>query len=165
MNISSIAFFLLFVSFIHSTLSLAGMDQTQPSRRGFFVKSLAALLSMPIAVRAQPEETFTNIYFGNGCFWHSQYEFVKAEREILGRSDMELTTRTGYAGGTSTDKEGRVCYHNLQRVADYGRLGHGEVVGLKVPREKIGEFAKVYFTTFDPKTKGRRLSMVAPFLR
>jgi hypothetical protein len=42
---------------------------------------------------------------------------------MLGRSIHEYTSATGYAGGKSADKEGRVCYHNMQSVADYGKLG------------------------------------------
>ena len=52
-----------------------------------------------------------------------------------------------------------VCYHNLQFVADYGSLGHSEVVGLTIPEEKVQDFAKVYFSTFvdnDRPDKGDR---------
>jgi hypothetical protein len=43
-----------------------------------------------------------------------------------------------------------VRYHNFQSLADYGKLGHGEVVGMKLPKKLIGEFAKVYFSLFAP---------------
>ena len=82
---------------------------------------------------------------------YMQHEFVEAERKLLGRGDKELTSLTGYAGGKSTDKEGRVCYHNFQSIADYGKLGHGEVVGMKIPESSIGDFAKEYFDLFTPK--------------
>lgn len=49
-----------------------------------------------------------DVYFGAGCFWHVQHEFVEAERKLLNRKDKELTSRTGYAGGLKTDGEGRV---------------------------------------------------------
>lgn len=81
----------------------------------------------------------------------TQHEFVEAERKLLGRGDKELTSLTGYAGGKSTDKEGRVCYHNFQSIADYGKLGHGEVVGMKIPDSSIGDFSKEYFALFTPK--------------
>ena len=80
-----------------------------------------------------------------------QHEVVEAERKLLGRGDKELTSLTGYAGGKSTDKEGRVCYHNFQSIADYGKLGHGEVVGMTIPESSIGDFAKVYFSLFTDK--------------
>ena len=95
-----------------------------------------------------------SVYFGVGCFWHIQHEFVAAERDLLGRSDRELTAFTGYAGGTASDKFNRVCYHNFQSVADYGKYGHGEVVGMKLPTDKIVDFTKVYFSLYNPKTLG-----------
>lgn len=59
------------------------------------------------------------VYFGLGCFWHIQHEFVQAERDILGRSDEQLTAQAGYAGGTLVGKSKAdpekevVCYHNV----------------------------------------------------
>lgn len=52
-------------------------------------------------------------------------------------------------------QNGKVCYHNLQMMADYGRLGHGEVVNMKLPTDRIADFAAVYFGLFDPRTKDR----------
>jgi hypothetical protein len=37
----------------------------------------------------------------------------------------------------------------MQGVADYGKLGHGECVGLKVPAANVKDFATVYFDLFD----------------
>lgn len=72
----------------------------------------------------------------------------------MGRKDSELTSQTGYAGGSAIGKEGQVCYHNMQSVADYGRLGHGEVVGMSIPAEEIVPFTEYYFSLFNPRTKG-----------
>ena len=81
------------------------------------------------------------MYFGVGCYWHVQHEFTEAEKNILGRTSKDFTALTGYAGGTKVE-EGKgldgetipkVCYHNTLSKADYGRLGHAEVVSLKVP--------------------------------
>jgi hypothetical protein len=58
------------------------------------------------------------------CFWHIQHEFIEGEKTILGRDPHQFTAATGYAGGKSTDNEGRVCYHNFQGIADYGKLGN-----------------------------------------
>jgi peptide methionine sulfoxide reductase MsrA len=96
-----------------------------------------------------------DVYFGVGCYWHIQHEFVEAERKLLNRDDAQLTSRTGYAGGKATDKEGRVCYHNFSGIADYGKLGHGEVVGMKIPQSSIGDFAQEYFALFT--SKGERV--------
>ena len=89
---------------------------------------------------------------------------MEAERQILNRDNKQLTSRTGYAGGSKTDKEGRVCYHNFQRIADYGGLGHGEVVGMSLPSDKVSDFAQVYFSLFNPKTKGTMNEMKFYFL-
>jgi len=85
-----------------------------------------------------------------------QHEFVETgEMKMLGRGPHELTSATGYAGGKNTDKEGRVCYHNIMSIADYGKLGHGEVVGMTIPQSKIGAFSELYFSLYNPKTKDR----------
>jgi len=73
---------------------------------------------------------------------------MAAEQTLLGRKDNELTSLTGYAGGLKADKEGRVCYHNFQSIADYGKLGHGEVVGMMIPSSAIRDFAVEYFKLF-----------------
>jgi len=77
------------------------------------------------------------------------------------RDDKDLTSRTGYAGGKLADSEGKVCYHNEGSIADYGELGHGEVVGMRIPEFSIGQFAQAYFNIFaangervDPGDKG-----------
>jgi peptide methionine sulfoxide reductase MsrA len=104
---------------------------------------------------AATDEDLVDVYFGVGCYWHIQHEFVQAERDILGRTDLQLTSRTGYAGGTGIGPEGRVCYHNFENIADYGKLGHAEVVGLKIPGPAIQNFSEVYFNLFDPDTGDR----------
>lgn len=115
--------------------------------------------SQKIAVAAEDVgaagDPATNVYFGVGCFWHIMHEFILAEKEILGRNEHQFTSLAGYAGGKSTDNQCRVCYHNMMGVADYGKLGHGEVVGMTLPESKIAEFAAMYFSLFDPRTKDR----------
>jgi hypothetical protein len=94
-----------------------------------------------------------------------QHEFIAGERKILGRNDHQLTSAAGYAGGLKTDSEGRVCYHNFSGIADYGKLGHGEVVGMTIPQSSISEFAELYFSLYNPKTKGRKLELWLLLLR
>ena len=101
------------------------------------------------AFAADDSSELINVYFGVGCFWHTQHEFIEAEKNILSRKEKEYTSLTGYAGGTKTDKDGAVCYHNFQQKADYGRFGHGEVVGMNVPKGSYQEFADEYFKLFD----------------
>ncbi|KAL3780670.1 hypothetical protein ACHAW5_001870 [Stephanodiscus triporus] len=109
-------------------------------------------LAAAAAVSANDEsvDELVDVYFGCGCFWHVQHEFVEAERKILGRSDSELTSRAGYAGGKAgSSPDGRVCYHNAQNVADYGKLGHAEVVSLRIPSSRFEDFAAEYCKLFD----------------
>lgn len=74
---------------------------------------------------------------------------MEAERNILNRADSDLTARAGYAGGKAGALDGKVCYHNAANVADYGKLGHAEVVGLKIPANKFEDFAVEYCKLFD----------------
>ena len=91
-------------------------------RRGFLrsLSSIATLASLPelMTSPAIADETqinpLTDVYFGVGCFWHIQHEFIEAERKLLGRSDEQLTSRAGYAGGTKT-KDGKVRIINIYR--------------------------------------------------
>lgn len=115
------------------------------------------------AIESSQASTMTtpsrDIYFGVGCFWHVQHEFVQTEQNLLGRSKDMVTSAAGYAGGTrlgsNQQQKGAtamgsktVCYHNLLGIADYGKLGHGEVVGMDIPNDAIGAFAKKYFSLF-----------------
>jgi len=132
---------------------------------GKTLRKAAAGVLLPIALGLSPTSSSaaraadadtTSVYFGVGCFWHVQHEFVSAEKKLLGRSDAQVTAATGYAGGTRVgsnptlpnNKEGVVCYHNLMAVADYGKLGHGEVVNLKIPASSVRGFADEYFSLF-----------------
>jgi len=151
-----------------STSSSSGIVVSHPQRRAFLSEAAALassviLLSVvdPGRALAAQEEEEEEVYFGAGCFWHVQHEMTNAERTILGRTTDKFTSRTGYAGGTRADPEGRVCYHNFQSVADYGKMGHGEVVGMRIPPSAVGDFAKEYFALFgdggeraDPMDKG-----------
>ncbi len=125
------------------------------SRRSYLstaaAATMAALVSTSnpqLSLAAADNDEIIDIYFGCGCFWHVQHEFVEAERNIL-HSDEELTSRAGYAGGKAGSINGKVCYHNAQNIADYGKLGHAEVVSLRIPTSKFEEFAKEYCKLFD----------------
>jgi peptide methionine sulfoxide reductase MsrA len=126
---------------------------TPADRRAFLMAGTVAaaslLVSFPQSVQAaEAEEELQEVYFGCGCFWHVQHEFVQAEKNILGVSDDALTSRAGYAGGKSGSVDGKVCYHNARNIADYGKLGHAEVVSLKIPKNKFKEFAVEYCKLF-----------------
>lgn len=104
-----------------------------------------------LADEAVAAEEAVQVYFGCGCFWHVQHEFVEAEKKILGRKDSQLTALTGYAGGNAGAKNGKVCYHNAAMMSDYGSLGHAEVVGMRIPPSKFYDFAVEYAKLFDEK--------------
>ncbi|KAL7530811.1 hypothetical protein ACHAXR_006640 [Thalassiosira sp. AJA248-18] len=141
--------------------NVALRGQANGSRRAFLddIKTLATcaaaatttagLLTNPQPAVAAEDEELIDVYFGCGCFWHVQHEFVEAERRILNRSDDQLTARAGYAGGKAGALDGKVCYHNFNRVSDYGPLGHAEVVSLRIPPSSYKDFALEYTKLFD----------------
>lgn len=153
-----------------ATLLLTLLDTVRPlavstRRRLLRVTAAAALASSVPAVEAAPvaeaapiavtegavAEGTIDVYFGCGCFWHVQHEFVEAERKLLGRKDAEITALAGYAGGRAGAKNGKVCYHNAAMMSDYGSLGHAEVVAMRIPPSSFGDFAREYFALFDAK--------------
>lgn len=50
------------------------------------------------ALRAGAGKVPTPIYFGNGCFWGRQKEFVDVEK-AMGRPASNISAIVGYAGG------------------------------------------------------------------
>jgi len=128
------------------------------SRRDIFRTVISASLAAPLLPLANAQaldavidgdEELIDVYFGCGCFWHVQHEFVQAEKKILKRDDLSITARAGYAGGLGSSQQ--VCYHNAKNVGDYGSLGHAEVVALRIPASSIEIFAQEYFKLFDDK--------------
>jgi len=99
----------------------------------------------PAYHRNDPENS---VYFGNGCFWHTQYDTVVVEQSSFSRGDIDVTSLVGYAGGLYESAAGLVCYHGLPHT-DYGRLGHAEAVSVTLdPANSSGqmaELARVYF--------------------
>ena len=118
-------------------------------RQALALGALAALPASAPGSASAADDELADVYFGCGCFWHVQHEFVEAERRVLGRKDGEVTARAGYAGGNAGADRGKVCYHNAGFVADYGKLGHAEVVRLTVPTSSFGEFAREYCRLFN----------------
>ncbi|KAG7338999.1 peptide methionine sulfoxide reductase [Nitzschia inconspicua] len=122
-------------------------------RRSFLSSATAMLTSAVLPVdsvvaSASDNQNLIDVYFGCGCFWHVQHEFVEAERKILGRNDEQLTSRAAYAGGRLGMKDSKVCYHNVAQISDYGSLGHAEVVSVKIPKENFPDFAVEYCKLF-----------------
>ena len=57
-----------------------------------------------------PSAAPQTVYFGNGCFWGRQKEFVDTEKK-LGRAPEQVSAVVGYAGGKRSGPDGKVCYY------------------------------------------------------
>jgi len=108
--------------------------------------AVAHAFQSPAGTLAEPEPT-VHVYFGCGCFWHVQHEFVTLEMSAFGRHGEDITARASYAGSSRTGSGGLVCYHNWEGVADYGQLGHTEVVSLTVPKANFSLAAERFWAT------------------
>ena len=114
---------------------------TVQHRRGFFrtltsvatTASLSSLAAPKNAIAAE-SSALTDVYFGVGCFWHIQHEFVEAERKLLGRADKELTSRTGYAGGTK-NIEGKVSFLQSFRIL-FDAFTHENLINKSIAYER-----------------------------
>eukprot|EP00929_Paragymnodinium_shiwhaense_P115081 TRINITY_DN8369_c0_g1_i1.p1 TRINITY_DN8369_c0_g1~~TRINITY_DN8369_c0_g1_i1.p1 ORF type:complete len:309 (+),score=76.20 TRINITY_DN8369_c0_g1_i1:73-999(+) len=122
-----------------------------------FVVALTAGVAAPRAAFAEGESSPVNLYFGQGCFWHVQHDFVVREGKNMGRKTAgDITAVAGYAGGKEVGQGDRVCYHNGAGAPDYGKMGHTEVVNVKIPEDQIYSFAKEFFDDANGFLFGRR---------
>lgn len=107
-----------------------------------------------------------SVYLGNGCFWHTQYDFVVAEQAVdgpfRGRGHRNITSLVGYAGGNFRSPSGTVCYHGSP-TTDYSRLGHSEAVSVELDANvesaeaQLATIASVYFEHgFQATREGRQ---------
>jgi len=95
-----------------------------------------------------------SIYMGNGCFWHTQYDFVVLEQEagvFRNRTDEQVTSLVGYAGGRYQSATGTACYHGWPHL-DYSRMGHAEAVSITLnaisgpeAAAQVSALAKLFF--------------------
>lgn len=112
--------------------------------------ALAALVAAPAAVAA---EEITPVYFGNGCYWGRQFDYVNAELS-MGRDASSLSAVVGYAGGKVPAPAGKVCYYSGPKGSVYEELGHAEVVQVKLQggeeaaQRQFAKFADTYFKQF-----------------
>ena len=97
----------------------------------------------------------TPVYFGNGCFWGRQKDFVDTEMK-LGRTANSATAVVGYAGGQENQKP--ACYYYNSPESQYERQGHAEVVQVGLNSEKakdeLAMFAETYFNQFTKTRQG-----------
>lgn len=106
-------------------------------------RALCHVLAVSCVSAAESDSVF--LYFGQGCYWHIQHEFIKGEKSILGRDVTSYTALVGYAGGTGPNSDGHACYPFR---SNDGPLGHAEVVGLEIPKAKVKDFAVLYYSLF-----------------
>jgi peptide methionine sulfoxide reductase MsrA len=107
----------------------------------------------------------TTVYFGNGCFWGRQKDFVETELKTLKRSPERVSAVSGYAAGTASGPENKVCYHFNDPRQVYERLGHAEVVAVELDgnvesestkaQDEMRQFSKTYFSQFRRLRDGR----------
>jgi len=131
------------------------------SRRNALGLAVGAVAAGALPRSATAAEPTVKVYFGAGCFWHVQHEFVGEEVAALSRGPKQITAVSGYAGGQRLGDGGKICYHNMRNFADYGKLGHAEAVQLEIPESAMPRFCKKYFDLFgsrgyrhDPQDRG-----------
>lgn len=114
----------------------------------------------PFAIRATEaprwhlNDPASSVYFGDGCFWHTQYDTWLVEQDrngsFGGRGHSEVTSLIGYAGGLYAAPDGTVCYHGVP-ASDYGLLGHAEAVSVELSGDagrkqaQVAELAHHFF--------------------
>jgi methionine-R-sulfoxide reductase len=96
-----------------------------------------------------------SVYFGAGCYWHTQYDMYLVESDPSGpfrRDGVTITAHVGYAGGYATGTNGLVCYHSNMRGTLYSDMGHGEATEVLLdPASQTAQFNALlekYFEEF-----------------
>ena len=140
----------------HSLVALTAVGAFALSNAAFRVQSSQESSTAAIAaqmVSSNADDGMTYVYFGNGCFWGRQHEFVALEKEALHRSDAEVKSLAGYAGGKrggGGKNRDTVCYYYGSSDTVYERLGHAEVVRVAyADEEEFKKFCEVYFRNFN----------------
>jgi hypothetical protein len=87
----------------------------------------------PRTTSPAPLPQLTSVYFGNGCFWGRQYDFVSTEL-ALGRDEGSMSAVAGYAGGRVPAQDGKVCYYRGPPGSGERRRG----VGCRGPLQLAG---------------------------
>lgn len=126
--------------------------------------AMAAEIAEATPQLAISNEAVEPVYFGNGCFWGRQYDFVNAE-QALGRFPGDISAVVGYAGGAVPSPSNKVCYYYTpDKDAVYERLGHAEVVQVELRGADVAareaqfkKMADTYFTQFRRLPNGKML--------
>ncbi|KAH8065155.1 hypothetical protein JL722_2062 [Aureococcus anophagefferens] len=81
------------------------------------------------------------VYLGNGCFWHTQYDFSSSS------ASGARSTRSrpvGYAGGVGGSPDNLVCYYRGPPKSYYGDYDYAEVVEVLLDEaDALDQFAAI----------------------
>ncbi len=135
------------------------------SRASEALKLVAVTASLAsLALSASASDAVEPVYFGNGCYWGRQYDFVKTEQTKLGRTEKDISAVVGYAGGRKVSPSGKVCYYYTNELDTiYEKLGHAEVVQVELrddgsqmtKEDQFRMYAKTYFSEFNKLRSGK----------
>jgi hypothetical protein len=90
------------------------------------------VINAPPPLKLSTNKPEQSVYFGDGCFWHTQYDMFIAEEKLpFNRNQSQITSLAGYGGGRHTSSGGNVCYHGSPST-DYSKLGYTEVVSVQL---------------------------------
>lgn len=155
-----------------ATAETAKMVGAAPAAAAGAASSVAAPAAA--TTTATVSASIPTVYFGSGCFWGRQHDFVMAERD-MGRGTASAVV--GYAGGAGgADEKGRVCYYYASDASVYEKRGHAEVVRLALvdpmaagatptdadTEAAFRQFARVFFRTQFVKRRDGRMSRQDP---
>jgi len=109
--------------------------------------------SLPAIRPTTTPSTPISVYFGAGCYWHTQYDMYLVESAApFSRSGADITAHVGYAGGFAEGPGGLVCYHGGPRGTLYSDMGHGEATEVMLDSDQAtAQFEKLvekYFEEF-----------------
>ncbi|KIY93771.1 hypothetical protein MNEG_14190 [Monoraphidium neglectum] len=137
----------------------AALADEAPAAVAAAAASEAAAPAAPAFGRKAPAET---VYFGNGCFWGRQKDFVDAEKALGRTSPADISSLVGYAAGKKTGPGDKVCYYYSDPRTIYEKLGHAEVVQVALTqsdeeqqRQEFRTFADTYFRQFQRLRNGK----------
>eukprot|EP01047_Picozoa_sp_COSAG01_P024336 COSAG01_NODE_1502_length_10101_cov_6.907119_4_plen_218_part_00 len=93
------------------------------------------------------------VYFGAGCYWHTNYDMYVAEsKPPFSRSGVQITSHIGYGGGPAPGPGGLVCYHGGPRGTLYEDLHFAESTEVVLDGDKATQQFKAllgaYFEEF-----------------
>jgi len=80
-----------------------------------FMLMLLANTACGAAPVPHPTSSFTEVWFGEGCFWERQYAYIQVELNQTGpfkRNNRTVTSVVGYSGSKHTGPGGLVCFDN-----------------------------------------------------